>query len=38
MNSVVRTYALDTFIYKIQANDIVYVKFESLTPKELDFF
>jgi polysaccharide biosynthesis/export protein len=37
-DSVVRTYAVDTFEYKIQANDILSVRFESLTPKEYDFF
>jgi polysaccharide biosynthesis/export protein len=35
---IVRTYAIDTFVYKIQANDIVSVRFESLTSKEYDFF
>lgn len=37
-DSVLRTYALDTFEYKIQSNDIISVQFESLTPKEYDFF
>jgi polysaccharide export outer membrane protein len=37
-DSIVRTYAIDTFEYKIQANDIISVRFESLTPKEYDFF
>jgi polysaccharide export outer membrane protein len=37
-DTIVRTYALDTFQYKIQANDIVSVRFESLTAKEFDFF
>jgi polysaccharide biosynthesis/export protein len=37
-DSIVRTYALDTFQYKIQPNDIVSVRFQSLTPKEFDFF
>jgi polysaccharide biosynthesis/export protein len=35
---IVRTYSIDTFVYKIQSNDIVSVRFESLTTKELDFF
>lgn len=37
-DKVVRSYAIDTFVYKIQSNDIVSVRFESLTQKEFDFF
>jgi len=37
-NEVVRTYAVDTFSYKVQPNDIVSIRFESLSSKELDFF
>lgn len=37
-DSVLRTYAIDTFQYKIQPNDIISVRFESLSPKELDLF
>jgi polysaccharide export outer membrane protein len=38
IDSTVRTYKLDSFRYKIQTNDILSVRFESLTPKEYDFF
>jgi polysaccharide export outer membrane protein len=38
IDSVVRRYVLDTFDYKIQPYDLISVKFESLTPKEFDFF
>jgi polysaccharide export outer membrane protein len=37
-DSIVRTYAIDTFNYKIQPNDVIYVRFQSLTPQEFDFF
>jgi polysaccharide export outer membrane protein len=36
-DSIVRTYALDSFQYKIQTNDILSVRFQSLTPEEYDF-
>jgi polysaccharide export outer membrane protein len=37
-DSVMRGYELERFDYKIQTNDIINVRFESLTPKEFDFF
>lgn len=37
-DTILRTYAIDTFNYKIQPNDILYVRFQSLTPREFDFF
>lgn len=36
-DTVLRTYAIDTFNYRIQPNDILSVQFQSLTPKEFDF-
>ncbi len=38
IDSIVRSYPIDTFVYKIQSNDIVSVRFESLTSKEFDIF
>jgi polysaccharide biosynthesis/export protein len=37
-DTILRTYAVDTFQYKVQANDIISVRFESLTPEQFDFF
>lgn len=37
-DTIVRTYAIDTFQYKVQPNDILSVIFQSLTPEEFDFF
>jgi polysaccharide biosynthesis/export protein len=36
-DSVFRKYLIEPFDYKIQTNDILSVRFESLTPKEFDF-
>ncbi len=37
-DTVLRTYAIDTFQYRIQPNDLISVQFESLTPEEYNFF
>ena len=36
-DSVVRSYSVNEYDYKVQTNDIISVRFESLTPKEYDF-
>ncbi len=36
-DTVLRRYTLEDFDYKIQTNDILSVRFESLSPKEFDF-
>jgi polysaccharide export outer membrane protein len=37
-DSLLRTYSFTQFEYKIQPEDILSIRFESLTPKEYDFF
>jgi polysaccharide biosynthesis/export protein len=37
IDSTIRTYALKDYDYKLQPEDIISVRFESLTPKEYDF-
>src|SRR5690606_25723276 len=37
-DTVVRTYAVDTFQYKIQPNDILSVRFQTISSEEFDFF
>lgn len=37
-DTVLRTYDLTLFDYKIQSNDLLYIRFSSLTDKEFDFF
>ena len=34
---VVRSYSINQFDYRVQSEDIISVRFESLTPKDLDF-
>ena len=36
-DSVMREYSMETFNYKIQTNDLISVRFESLSAKEYDF-
>jgi len=36
-DSTLREYALKTFDYKVQPNDLVYIRFSSLTPEDFDF-
>jgi polysaccharide export outer membrane protein len=36
-DSVLRTYTIDTYDYKLQPFDVLTVRFESLTPTEFDF-
>jgi polysaccharide biosynthesis/export protein len=37
-DTVLRTYALDTFQYRLQANDIINIRFQTITNKDFDFF
>jgi len=37
LNEVLRQHPIDTFNYRVQPNDILSVRFESLTPKNFDF-
>src|SRR5690606_8328006 len=36
-DSVVRTYAVEAYDYRIQTNDLISVEFESLSPTEYNF-
>lgn len=36
-DSVFRSYVVEPFDYRVQTNDIISVRFESLTPKDMDF-
>lgn len=38
IDSVQRTYSIDKFEYRIQTNDIISVRYQSLTAKDIDFF
>jgi polysaccharide biosynthesis/export protein len=37
-DSAVREYRTQAFDYRVQPNDALYIRFESLTPEEFDFF
>lgn len=37
LDSIVRTYEVDRYDYKIQPNDLISVRFHSLSPQEFDF-
>lgn len=37
-DSVFRTYSLDTFNYRLQPNDIIFIQVRALTEREFDFF
>lgn len=36
-DTILRVYALDTFRYRLQSNDLISVRFESITPAKYDF-
>src|SRR5258706_8013714 len=36
-DTVVRNYELEKFDYKIQTNDVVYIRYQSLTQEEFDY-
>jgi polysaccharide biosynthesis/export protein len=36
-DTILRTYPVDTFNYRVQPNDVLSVRFESLTPEKFDF-
>ena len=38
LDSVVRQYDIELFDYRVQPNDLISVRFQSLTPEEFDFF
>ncbi|CAN5406908.1 polysaccharide biosynthesis/export family protein [soil metagenome] len=37
-DSVMRSYVIEKYDYKVQTNDIISVRWESLSPREFDFF